>query len=158
MRRIVATHYPLDPKADTEAQPSTLDAHTWKTRSLRCVSCKGDCPLCGNTCCIYQIARHVIQHTDAHDKAADQARKVIEIVDDLGISACEPCTFSMCSLGGGCGRYVCPDCCGTCPICQDVQCKVSCGRRAALHRDVPSIDSTDCVGLQAKSQRDLRLA
>ncbi len=36
-------------------------------------------------------------------------------------------TFIQCTHQTGCGKFVCPDCCGICPdeCCQDVQCRVS---------------------------------
>lgn len=58
------------------------------------------------------------------DKAA--AAELVQIIEGFGSKVKDMSTFSLCSILGGCGRRVCPDCSGICPtnICRDVQCKV----------------------------------
>lgn len=57
---------------------------------------------------------------------ATHGERLVAAIDGLGSHVKDMGTFAMCTLGGGCGRYVCPDCCGICPneICRDVQCSV----------------------------------
>lgn len=58
---------------------------------------------------------------------AAQAERIVSNIEALGSHVRDNTTFIMCTLGGGCGRYVCPGCCGIClnVACQDVQCKVN---------------------------------
>lgn len=107
------------------------DVRTWDSVNLRCTSCRVDCGLCGAACCVYENARRTVAKAGpgadgvARERAA-KASQMIKVIESLGPQAKDVSTFSLCSQPGGCGRYVCPDCCGVCPseICHDIQCKV----------------------------------
>ncbi|KAF9884764.1 hypothetical protein FE257_001254 [Aspergillus nanangensis] len=106
------------------------EVRKWETVNLRCIDCRGDCPICGAACCVYENARRTEAKAgpDADGMAIEMAAKahqIMKIIDSLGPRAKDATTFSMCSQPGGCGRYVCPGCCGVCPseICHDIQCK-----------------------------------
>lgn len=54
----------------------------------------------------------------------------MQMIQNIGSRAKDLNRFSKCTEDGGCGRYVCPDCCGACPLyeCRDIQCKVRVAR------------------------------
>lgn len=108
------------------------DIRKWGTTNLRCTSCRGECGICNAACCIYENAKRTVAKAglDSDRVAygqASKAQQLIKIIESLGPQAKDVSTFSMCSPPGGCGRYVCLNCCGVCPkqICRDIQCKVS---------------------------------
>ncbi|BDD61556.1 hypothetical protein MAP00_006596 [Monascus purpureus] len=100
------------------------DERLWNSRNLRCAHCLGKCPVCSIACCVYEEARRKMAKSSSDcDKAA--AAELVQIIEGFGSKVKDMSTFSLCSILGGCGRRVCPDCSGICPtnICRDVQCK-----------------------------------
>lgn len=93
---------------------------------LRCTSCRGDCPICGAACCIYENARRAAALANPSSETARKSKVILHIIEGLGPHIRNVGAFSLCSEWYGCGRYVCPNCAGVCPngICRDVQCKV----------------------------------
>jgi hypothetical protein len=61
------------------------------------------------------------------DEEKIEAEKVASLVVGVMPHGTDPTTFMKCLLDSGCGKMVCPICCGRCPtsICQDLQCIVS---------------------------------
>ncbi|KAF7507224.1 hypothetical protein GJ744_010782 [Endocarpon pusillum] len=98
----------------------------WYSRNLRCTSCSDVmCSCCGRACCSFRAcilaAENKASSTDARKAARDD---VAAIVWCFAVGRESP-TFIQCTHQTGCGKYVCPDCCGICPdeCCQDVQCR-----------------------------------
>lgn len=109
---------------DTKSPRRANDDRVWYSRNLRCISCEGSCPICETDCCIYRAAKEVL--TKPKNFQTEMCSRLVEIIDSLGARVKDMSTFTMCTLDTGCGRRVCPNCCGACPtvICRDVQCKV----------------------------------
>jgi hypothetical protein len=94
--------------------------------NLRCTICRGDCPVCGVACCKYEAARRTIANAEYRSEEASNARQILQMIESLKCHVLGMSTLSLCSQPGGCGRHVCPNCCGRCPseICGDIQCRV----------------------------------
>ncbi|OAL22569.1 hypothetical protein AYO22_07127 [Fonsecaea multimorphosa] len=114
-----------------EGQPYSRHPNTsraWHSRNLKCTTClDGCCAVCGRACCAYKAAALAVKiHKDNPEslKAAEERLLQIAFLFPYGQEA--P-TFLQCTKGGeiGCGKMVCPDCCGECPnpICKDIQCR-----------------------------------
>lgn len=114
-----------DPKYPSAKQRKD-DLRVWDTVNLRCISCRGDCPVCNGACCIYVDAKKTIASENAKPVNVKKAKRIIGIVESVSPRVMDMSTYQQCSQPGGCGRYVCPKCCGVCPneICRDVQCTV----------------------------------
>lgn len=99
----------------------------WHTKNLRCASCMGSCAVCNTACCMYEAGCRAKKDPRNCAFKAAQAERIVSNIEALGSHVRDNTTFIMCTLGGGCGRYVCPECCGIClnVACQDVQCKVN---------------------------------
>lgn len=105
--------------------PST--GRGWYSRNLKCTSCSDVmCPCCGRACCSFKAC--VVA---AQNELTPLDIKKAALSDIAAINSCFPVgrespTFIQCTHETGCGRLVCPDCCGMCPddCCQDVQCRV----------------------------------
>ena len=102
------------------------DNRQWNIVNLRCTTCRGNCPNCSVACCRYAEAKQIIADTEAKPRESDNATQILQIIEGLGSHVKDMSTFSLCSEPGGCGRRVCPNCCGRCPskICGDIQCMV----------------------------------
>lgn len=118
----VVLHSPYDPKPAR----GNHDARHWYAKNLRCIRCTSVCALCQRPCCVYEIARRTSATEAIEARQRKEAQKLLTIIDCLGPLARDVSTFSKCTVPGGCGRIVCPECCGACPVigCWDIQCKV----------------------------------
>ncbi|PLN75821.1 hypothetical protein BDW42DRAFT_189047 [Aspergillus taichungensis] len=81
---------------------------------LRCTSCRGDCPVCGVACCIYENARRAAAFANPSSETARKSKMILRTIEDLGPHIRNVDTFSLCSEWYGCGQYVCPNCAGAC--------------------------------------------
>lgn len=108
----------------------------WHTKNLRCASCMGACAVCNTACCMYEAGCRAKKDPSSGAFKAAQAERIVLNIEALGSHVRDNTTFIMCTLGGGCGRYVCPECCGICinVACRDVQCKV-CTMASSLYLD-----------------------
>jgi len=118
----------------------------WNSRNLRCTSCSDVvCPCCGRACCSFKARIMIAGHelTPAEGRAA--ALKDISAIAKCFPVGRESPTFIQCTHQTGCGRLVCPDCCGMCPdaCCQDIQCRVG---------DLPEVDFFAEVKQKCKTQ------
>jgi len=111
---------------DPKPAHGECDPRNWYSKNLRCIKCLANCPVCGKTCCSYETARRVYTSLDTKAEQKEYAQGLLEAILRLGARAKDASTFSKCTVPGGCGRYVCPECCGACPVkgCSDIQCKV----------------------------------
>lgn len=109
--------------------PETL--RSWRSRNLKCVSCEpASCPCCHRTCCAFKSA---VMAQENHPKGSKCWKEAAERIQQITavfpygreISTFLQCTHSGTGEGPGCGKRVCPDCCGMCPIegCSDIQCR-----------------------------------
>lgn len=126
IRKITNTEIRLRSLNDIKGATRPNDPRMWYTRNLRCAKCVGACPVCDIGCCLYETSRRLNNDPDTEMYLATQTEKLVMNIDALGAHVKDTGTFSLCSNSGGCGRYVCPECCGICPceMCRDVQCKV----------------------------------
>ncbi|KAF4215175.1 hypothetical protein CNMCM8980_008712 [Aspergillus fumigatiaffinis] len=110
---------------DTKSGKAPQDAKKWDIKNTKCIKCVGDCPVCGKACCIFDVARRTAAEADSTPEHAEAANQILKLIQRLGNSVLEASTYSLCTTPGGCGRYVCSDCWGICPVelCRDVQCK-----------------------------------
>ncbi|KAK5375934.1 hypothetical protein LTR20_000345 [Exophiala xenobiotica] len=123
--------YDYSPDQPYPRHPNT--GRAWHSRNLKCTTCMDACcAVCGRACCAYKAAYLA---TKIHHK--DNPESLLRAQETLGnISNCfaygqEAPTFLQCTHGApggdkiGCGKWVCPDCCGMCPnpVCADVQCR-----------------------------------
>ncbi|KAL3460648.1 hypothetical protein BJX64DRAFT_180273 [Aspergillus heterothallicus] len=128
VRRVTGTEIKPILLTDSEVRRRHGDARAWNHRNLRCISCYGTCPICNKgTCCLREEALVKVHDGSLEGEDLDKAKRLVKIIELLGPHARDATTFSQCSPPDGCGRHVCPDCCGVCPnkICRDVQCLVS---------------------------------
>ncbi|RDW72616.1 uncharacterized protein DSM5745_07788 [Aspergillus mulundensis] len=116
--RAIDVHDPKVARRPNEARP-------WDHKNLWCVDCRKACPLCNASCCVKEEATKKAVDESLDQKERDDAKRLVDIIDKIGIYAKDVGTFSQCTPPDGCGRYVCPECCGVCPseICRDIQCK-----------------------------------
>ncbi|RJE19706.1 hypothetical protein PHISCL_07961 [Aspergillus sclerotialis] len=123
IRSCTNTYVELLKPNDTTSPRRINDNRVWHSRNLRCASCEGFCPICDAACCIYKASKEVLAKPKGFQ--TDMCSRLMKAIDRLGSKVKDTSTFSMCTLGGGCGRRVCPKCCGMCPtaICRDIQCK-----------------------------------
>lgn len=99
----------------------------WHSRNLKCTSCSDAvCPCCGRACCSYRACLLTAENdlTPAHIKEA--AISDMAAIGQYFPIGRESPTFIQCTHETGCGKDICPDCCGVCPddCCLDVQCRV----------------------------------
>ncbi|KAF7166207.1 hypothetical protein CNMCM5623_010047 [Aspergillus felis] len=125
IRHIVKNIFQGQSDGNTKSGKAPQDAKKWDTKNMKCVKCFGDCPVCGKACCIFDIARRAAAEANPTPKHAEAANQILKLIQSLGNSILEASTYSLCTTPGGCGRYVCSDCWGICPVelCRDVQCK-----------------------------------
>ncbi|KAL2820027.1 hypothetical protein BJX63DRAFT_381053 [Aspergillus granulosus] len=128
VRRVTGTETKLISLTDPKVRRRHGDARAWDHRNLWCISCYGTCPVCKKaTCCLYEEALVKVNDGSSDGKDLEKAKRLVKIIEFLGPHVKDAATFTQCSPPDGCGRHVCPDCCGVCPnkICRDVQCNVS---------------------------------
>ncbi|GIJ90195.1 hypothetical protein Asppvi_009148 [Aspergillus pseudoviridinutans] len=125
IRHIVNNIFQGQSDENTKSGKAPQNAKKWDTKNMKCVKCFGDCPVCGKACCIFDIARRTAAEADPTPEHAEAANQILKLIQSLGNSILEASTYSLCTTPGGCGRYVCSDCWGICPVelCRDVQCK-----------------------------------
>ncbi|GFF56239.1 60S ribosomal protein L24 [Aspergillus udagawae] len=125
IHHIVKNIFQGQPDEDTKSGKASQDAKKWDTKNTKCIKCFGDCPVCGKACCIFDVARRTAAQADPTPEHAEAANQILKLIQSLGNSVLEASTYSLCTTPGGCGRYVCSDCWGICPVelCRDVQCK-----------------------------------
>ncbi|KAL4924775.1 uncharacterized protein BDV17DRAFT_205695 [Aspergillus undulatus] len=125
VRRMTGTEVATISVNDPKAPRRPNDARPWNHRNLSCVDCRESCPICNTTCCMKEeLARQAADENLSLDKV-QQAKRLLKIIEYLGFYNKDVSTFAQCTPPDGCGRYVCPSCCGICPseICRDIQCK-----------------------------------
>ncbi|KAL4817688.1 hypothetical protein BDW67DRAFT_174498 [Aspergillus spinulosporus] len=101
------------------------EARAWYHRNLWCVDCHKNCPICSMACCVKEEVDQKAADENLNKEVIKQAKRLAKIIEYLSVHAKDVSTFSQCTPPDGCGRYVCPNCCGVCPneICRDIQCK-----------------------------------
>ncbi|KIW76005.1 hypothetical protein Z517_10750 [Fonsecaea pedrosoi CBS 271.37] len=114
-----------------EGQPYSRHPNTsraWHSRNLKCTTCLDHCcAVCGRACCAYKAAALAVKiHKDNPESLKMAEERLLQIAFLFPYGQEAP-TFLQCTKGGeiGCGKMVCPDCCGECPnpICKDIQCR-----------------------------------
>ncbi|KAL3473465.1 hypothetical protein BJX99DRAFT_261254 [Aspergillus californicus] len=127
VRGVSGTEIKARPTGDKSVMGRQGDIRAWHHRNIYCITCRGSCPVCSSSCCVREETRHKLEAEGTSAEQIEQAKNFARIIDFLGPYIKDADTFSLCSTPGGCGRHVCPDCCGVCPseICQDIQCTVS---------------------------------
>ncbi|ODM21021.1 hypothetical protein SI65_04074 [Aspergillus cristatus] len=125
IREITGTQVALRAEEDPDSPQRPNDPRMWHTKNLRCASCMGACAVCNTACCMYEAGCRAKKDPSSGAFKAAQAERIVLNIEALGSHVRDNTTFIMCTLGGGCGRYVCPECCGICinVACRDVQCK-----------------------------------
>ncbi|GAQ03807.1 hypothetical protein ALT_1128 [Aspergillus lentulus] len=125
IRHIVKNIFQGQSDEDTKSGKAPQNAKKWDTKNTKCIKCFGDCPVCSKACCIFDVARRTAAQADSNPEHAEAANQILKLIQRLGNSVLEASTYSLCTTPGGCGRYVCSDCWGICPVelCHDVQCK-----------------------------------
>ncbi|GLA57738.1 60S ribosomal protein L24 [Aspergillus tubingensis] len=112
-----------DPKEDWKRKRSG-DTRIWNYRNPWCIKCYGECPLCNSACCVYEELRRAVADEGSDPLVARDRRRLMGLMESVGAYIKDATTFSLCSTPG-CGKHVCPSCCGICPdkSCRDIQCK-----------------------------------
>ncbi|KAF4201997.1 hypothetical protein CNMCM8927_000861 [Aspergillus lentulus] len=125
IRHIVENIFQGQSDEDTKSGKAPQNAKKWDTKNTKCIKCFGDCPVCSKACCIFDVARRTAAQAEPSPEHAEAANQILKLIQRLGNSVLEASTYSLCTTPGGCGRYVCSDCWGICPVelCHDVQCK-----------------------------------
>ncbi|PYH52787.1 60S ribosomal eL24 domain-containing protein [Aspergillus niger CBS 101883] len=100
------------------------DVRTWGYRNPWCTKCYGECPICGTACCVYEELKREVSDEASDPLVSRDRRRIMDLMESVGAYIKDASTFSLCSTPG-CGKHVCPSCCGICPDkrCRDVQCK-----------------------------------
>ncbi|RAH76658.1 hypothetical protein BO86DRAFT_443165 [Aspergillus japonicus CBS 114.51] len=103
------------------------DSRSWDCKILWCIECRGPCPICGKPCCVRWGCDEYL-HQPIADRQWLKSRRcfmVNTLLDRYGNLTRDHSTYTVCTEPGGCGRYVCSNCCGICstPMCRDIQCK-----------------------------------
>ncbi|KAI9370663.1 hypothetical protein BJX61DRAFT_535438 [Aspergillus egyptiacus] len=124
VRRMTGTEHKARPTGDSHVPGRQGDIRAWDHKNLRCITCRGPCAICAGPCCLHSEMQSKVSEYSLPAEEMEKAKRLLKIIEYLGAYAKEADTYSLCSLPGGCGRHVCPSCCGACPneICQDIQC------------------------------------
>ncbi|CBF78200.1 predicted protein [Aspergillus nidulans FGSC A4] len=111
VRRVTRTEIRTIVVDELKAPCRPNEARIWDHRNLWCVDC--------------QEVDQKAADENLNKEVIKQANHLARIIEYLSIHAKDVSTFSQCTLPDGCGRYVCPNCCGVCPneVCRDIQCK-----------------------------------
>ncbi|ETI23549.1 hypothetical protein G647_05351 [Cladophialophora carrionii CBS 160.54] len=127
LRRSTNNHsYDYDPGQPYPRHPNTSRA--WHSRNLKCTTCLEQCcAVCGRACCAYRAAALAMKIRKDNPESLKIAEERLLQIAFLFPYGQEAPTFLQCTKGDevGCGKMVCPDCCGECPqpICKDIQCQ-----------------------------------
>ncbi|OQV05813.1 hypothetical protein CLAIMM_10483 [Cladophialophora immunda] len=118
--------YDYDDGQPYPRHPNTSRA--WHSRNLKCTTCLDHCcAVCGRACCAYKAAALAVKIQKDNPESLKTAEERLLQIAFLFPYGQEAPTFLQCTKGGeiGCGKMVCPDCCGECPnpICKDIQCR-----------------------------------
>ncbi|KAJ9603781.1 hypothetical protein H2200_011967 [Cladophialophora chaetospira] len=118
--------YDYDPGQPYPRHPNT--SRGWQSRNLKCTSCLDECcAVCGRACCAYRAAVLALRIHRTNPESLKIAEERLMQIAYLFPYGQEVPTFLRCTKGDeiGCGKLVCPDCCGECPnpICKDIQCR-----------------------------------
>lgn len=121
--------YDFDPYSPYPRHPNT--GRGWKSRNLKCTTCStANCAVCHRVCCAYRAAVLALEIHGESSPARPLALQRIQEITRLYPYGKEAPTFLQCTaeMGGskmGCGKIVCPDCCGVCPndACRDTVCR-----------------------------------
>jgi hypothetical protein len=109
-------HYPRHP----------ITGRSWNARNLKCIICRDHpCSCCGRSCCAYRHAYSALSNPLSTTQIKEQAFGRMDQINRLFPDGKEGPIFLQCTNGGGCSKYVCPECIGMCPlsICRDTQCR-----------------------------------
>ncbi|KAL4772645.1 hypothetical protein BDW60DRAFT_222261 [Aspergillus nidulans var. acristatus] len=111
VRRVTRTEVRTIVVDDPKVPRRPNEARVWDHRNLWCVDC--------------QEVDQKAADENLNKEAIKQAKRLAKTIEYLSVHAKDVSTFSQCTLPDGCGRYVCPNCCGVCPneVCRDIQCK-----------------------------------
>ncbi|KAL4944102.1 hypothetical protein BDV06DRAFT_116652 [Aspergillus oleicola] len=125
VRRMTGTEPVSKSENNPKASCRPEDARPWNHRNLACIDCRKPCSICNTTCCMKQELEQKAADASLSFDEAQNTKHLGKVIEHLGFYAQEISTFAQCTPFDGCGRYVCPDCCGVCPneICRDIQCK-----------------------------------
>ncbi|KAE8150022.1 hypothetical protein BDV25DRAFT_155169 [Aspergillus avenaceus] len=145
-RGVTGTQVIILPQGDKISPRRPDDDRAWDTVNLRCVTCKGACPICKAACCRYESAKQAVANADTDPETKVRAKRTLQRVERLGSRVRDISTFSLCNRFGGCGRYVCPRCCGQCPgeMCREIQCKVSAVLSTCLLLSICTMSRAGC--------------
>ncbi|KAI1612260.1 hypothetical protein EDD36DRAFT_497064 [Exophiala viscosa] len=121
--------YDYSPDQPYPRHPNT--GRAWHSRNLHCTTCMDQCcAVCGRACCAYQAAYFATKIHKDNPESLFRAQETLGNIANVFAHGQEVPTFLQCTHGApgdklGCGKMVCPDCCGQCPnpICADVQCR-----------------------------------
>jgi len=116
------------PESPYPRHPNT--SRDWRSRNLKCTTCeKVCCGICGRACCAFRAALMALETHQHNQENLQHAMEKVQEISRIFPYGKETPTFIQCtnSVGGGsgCGKMVCPDCCGVCPneACGDTQCR-----------------------------------
>ena len=112
-----------DPNDQYPRHPIT--GRSWTARNLKCTICRDHlCSCCEKSCCTYRQAYTALGNPLSTTQIKEQAFALMDQINRVFPHGTEVPTFLQCTNGGGCGKYVCPECIGMCPlsICRDTQC------------------------------------
>ncbi|KIX10080.1 uncharacterized protein Z518_01161 [Rhinocladiella mackenziei CBS 650.93] len=118
--------YDYTPGDPLPRHPNT--SRGWNSRNLHCTTCIDEfCAVCGRACCAFKAALLAKVNHEDNEEALRMAEERILHICHIYPFGMEAPTFLQCIRGDeiGCGKIVCPDCCGICPneICRDIQCR-----------------------------------
>ncbi|KAK4944453.1 hypothetical protein LTR10_016127 [Elasticomyces elasticus] len=121
--------YDYSPEQPYPRHPNT--GRAWHSRNLHCTNCLDKCcAVCGRACCAYQAAYFATKIHKDNPESLFRAQETLGNIANVFAHGQEVPTFLQCTHGApgdklGCGKMVCPDCCGQCPnpICADIQCR-----------------------------------
>ncbi|PKY02251.1 hypothetical protein P168DRAFT_283983 [Aspergillus campestris IBT 28561] len=114
IRTVTGTEVKAQSLEDFNMPETMQDIKNRSAMHLRCTSCRGDCPVCGAACCIYEYARRAAALVQPSSEMARQSKTTLHTIENLGPHIRNAGTFSLCSEWYGCGRYVCSNCAGAC--------------------------------------------
>ncbi|PLB38981.1 uncharacterized protein BDW47DRAFT_131083 [Aspergillus candidus] len=114
IRTVTGTEVKAQSLEDFKVLETMQDIKNRSAMYLRCTNCRGDCPVCGAACCIYENARRAAVFAQPSSETARQSKTVLDTIESLGPHIRNVGTFSLCSEWYGCGRYVCSNCAGAC--------------------------------------------
>jgi hypothetical protein len=121
--------YDYSPDQPLPRHPTT--GRGWKSRNLHCTNCMDKCcAVCGRACCAFKAASLALKNHKDNPEGLLRAQDTLANIAVIYSYGQEAPTFLQCTHGApgdtvGCGKMVCPDCCGMCPnaICADIQCR-----------------------------------